>query len=169
MGTIGAIGAKPGGLFCGMLGEGAVVGVLGGLLGVPAGFLLGTYLVNRFGQSMLAGSGGTIAAHFTPSLVVIGTAAGIVAGILAMVGPALRLVREGVIGIDGERRRSAERQANSDVAARCRGGIARESRCPAEDFRARVAAVVGGHQRDVAGTVGYLVGDGVDRPAPPCS
>ena len=37
MGTIGAIGAKPLGLFSGMLGEGAVVGVLGGLVGVPPG------------------------------------------------------------------------------------------------------------------------------------
>jgi putative ABC transport system permease protein len=95
MGTIGAIGAKPLGLFSGMLGEGAVVGVLGGLAGVPPGFLLGTYLVDRFGQSMLAGSGGTIAAHFTPSLIVIGAVAGTVSGILAMIGPALRLVREG--------------------------------------------------------------------------
>ena len=95
MGTIGAIGAKPVGLFGGMLCEGAIVGVFGGLLGVPSGFLLGTYLVNRFGQSMLAGSGGTIAAHFTPSLIVIGAVAGIVCGILAMVGPAVRLVREG--------------------------------------------------------------------------
>ena len=42
MGTIGAIGAKPAGLFGGMLGEGAVVGLLGGLLGVPSGFLLGS-------------------------------------------------------------------------------------------------------------------------------
>jgi len=95
MGTIGAIGAKPVGLLGGMLGEGAVVGLLGGLLGVPSGFLLGTYLVNRFGQSMLAGSGGTIAAHFTPSLIVIGAAAGMICGILAMIGPAVRLVREG--------------------------------------------------------------------------
>ena len=44
---------------------------------------------------MLAGSGGTIAAHFTPSLIVIGAVAGAVSGILAMIGPALRLVREG--------------------------------------------------------------------------
>jgi putative ABC transport system permease protein len=95
MGTIGAIGAKPVWLFGGMLGEGAVVGVLGGLLGVPSGFLLGTYLVDTFGRSMLAGSGGTIAAHFTPVLIVIGAVAGTVCGVLAMVGPALRLVREG--------------------------------------------------------------------------
>lgn len=95
MGTIGAIGAKPLGLFGGMLCEGAVVGVLGGLLGVPSGFLLGVYLVDRFGQSMLAGSGGAIAAEFTPGLIVIGAAAGTLSGILAMIGPAVTLLREG--------------------------------------------------------------------------
>lgn len=95
MGTIGAIGATPLGLFGGMLGEGAVVGLLGGLLGVPGGFLLGMYLVDTFGRSMLAGSGGTITAHFAPNLIVIGSAAGIVCGILAMIGPAARLIRTG--------------------------------------------------------------------------
>ncbi|BBY62607.1 ABC transporter permease [Mycolicibacterium helvum] len=95
MGTIGAIGAGPAGLFGGMVTEGAVVGLVGGLLGVPSGFLLGNYLVGSFGQSMLAGSGGTIAAHFTPSLIPLGAGAGIVCGVLAMIGPAARLVRDG--------------------------------------------------------------------------
>lgn len=95
MGTIGAIGAKPVELFGGMLGEGAVVGVLGGLAGVPSGYLLGTYLVHRFGQAILAGSGATMAVHFTPDLIAIGAAAGTVSGILAMIGPAVKLVREG--------------------------------------------------------------------------
>ncbi|ODQ85274.1 ABC transporter permease [Mycolicibacterium holsaticum] len=95
MGTIGAIGAKPLGLFAGMLCEGALVGMLGGLLGIPSGFLLGTYLVDTFGKSMLAGSGGTITAHFTPGLVALGAGAGIICGVLAMTGPAVRLVRDG--------------------------------------------------------------------------
>ena len=95
MGTIGAIGAKPVGLFGGMLGEGAVVGLLGGLLGVPTGFLFGMYLLDRFGRSMLAGSGGTVTAHFTPNLIGIGAAAGIACGIIAMIGPAARLLRDG--------------------------------------------------------------------------
>ena len=95
MGTIGAIGAKPLGLLSGMLSEGAIVGLLGGLAGVPSGFLLGSYLVDRFGRSMLAGSGGTIAADFHPSLIAIGAVAGIACGVLAMIGPASRLVRDG--------------------------------------------------------------------------
>ncbi len=95
MGTIGAIGAKPVGLFGGMLCEGAVVGLLGGLLSLPSGFMLGTYLVDTFGKSMLAGSGATIAAQFTPNLIAIAAGAGIFCGILAMVGPAVRLVRDG--------------------------------------------------------------------------
>ena len=165
MGTIGAIGAKPVGLFGGMLGEGAVVGVLGGLLGVPSGFLLGTYLVDRFGQSMLAGSGGTIAAHFTPNLIVIGAAAGIVCGILAMIGPAVRLVRDGPLASMASVGGSAARQDDPDVAAGRRGGRAGGRRRRVEDLRARVTAAERGHQRHDGGVVRGGVGDGVDRPA----
>ncbi|MBI3224273.1 MAG: ABC transporter permease [Mycolicibacterium cosmeticum] len=126
MGTIGAIGAKPAGLFAGMLGEGAVVGLLGGLAGLPTGFLLGTYLVNRFGQAMLAGSGGTITPHFTPNLVVIGAVAGTICGTVAMVGPALRLVRDG------------------PLAAMARaGGVQRARKIPVWPLIAGVAMLVG--------------------------
>lgn len=95
MGTIGAIGARPIDLFGGMLGEGALIGVLGGLLGVPSGFLLGRHLVDTFGQSMLAGSGAALTAHFTPALIVVGAVTGILCGVFAMAGPAVRLFREG--------------------------------------------------------------------------
>lgn len=95
MGTIGAIGIRPVVLFGGMLGEGAVIGVLGGLLGVPSGFLLGKHLVSLFGQAMLAGSGATLTAHFSPVFIVVGAIAGVLCGVFAMAGPAVRLVREG--------------------------------------------------------------------------
>jgi putative ABC transport system permease protein len=126
MGTVGAIGAGPVGLFGGMLGEGAVVGVLGGLLGVPSGFLLGTYLVDRFGQSMLAGSGATIAAHFTPTLVVTGAISGAVCGTFAMTGPAARLMRTGPLA------------SMASV-----GGMQRERRIPLWPLLAGVSLLVG--------------------------
>lgn len=126
MGTIGAIGANPRRLFAGMLGEGAVVGVLGGLLGTPTGFLLGTYLVNRFARSMLAGSGGTVTAHFSPDLVAVGAVAGLMSGILAMIGPALRLVHEGPLA--------------SMASA---GGVQRARRIPLWPIAVGVAIVAG--------------------------
>lgn len=126
MGTVGAIGAGPVGLFGGMLGEGAVVGVLGGLLGVPSGFLLGTYLVDRLGQSMLAGSGASITAHFTPGLVVTGAIAGAVCGTLAMTGPAARLMRTGPLA------------SMASV-----GGMQRERRIPLWPLLAGIGLLVG--------------------------
>lgn len=95
MGTVGAIGARPVTLFGGMLGEGAVIGVLGGLLGVPSGFLLGRHLVEGFGRAMLSGSGATVTARFSPELIAVGAVAGLLCGVIAMVGPATRLAREG--------------------------------------------------------------------------
>lgn len=95
LGTIGALGARPLWLLAGLLGEGAVVGVLGGLLAVPGGFLLGMYLVDSFGRSLLVGSGAAITAHFTPGLLGIGAVIGILCGLLATAGPAIRLIRDG--------------------------------------------------------------------------
>ncbi len=126
MGAIGAIGARPVGLFGGMLGEGAAIGVLGGLLGVPSGFLLGSLLVDQFGEAMLAGSGATLRAHFSPSLIVIGALAGILCGVLAMAGPAVRLVREGPLA--------------SMVSA---GGVQHARRIPTWPLLVGVAAMAG--------------------------
>jgi putative ABC transport system permease protein len=95
LGTVAAIGARPSGLLGGLLAEGALVGAAGGLVAVPPGYFLGSYLVDKFGRSMLAGSGGTLAARLTPDLIVIAILAGVLCGVLAMVGPAARLVREG--------------------------------------------------------------------------
>ncbi len=126
MGTVGAIGARPLGLFGGMLAEGAVVGLLGGLAGVPSGYLLGKYLVDRFGQAMLAGSGGTITPHFTSSLIAVGAAAGTVAGLLAMAGPAVRLLRDGPL-----------------TSMASIGGVQRARRIPGWPLAAGIASLAG--------------------------
>lgn len=126
MGTIGAIGARPRALFGGMLAEGALVGLLGGLAGVPSGYLLGRYLVDRFGQAMLAGSGGTITPHFSPTLIAAGASAGVVAGLLAMAGPAFRLYRDGPLA------------SMASV-----GGVQRARRIPTWPLVAGIGAFVG--------------------------
>ncbi|MFG1793124.1 FtsX-like permease family protein [Nocardia sp. NPDC049149] len=95
MGAIGAIGATPRTLLFGFLGEGAVLGAIGGLLAVPTGFLLGSLLIDRFGRSMLDGSGAVIAADWHPALIAYGVGAGVLSGMLAIAGPAWRLIREG--------------------------------------------------------------------------
>ena len=164
MGTIGAIGAGPVALFGGMLGEGAVVGVLGGLLGSPGGFLLGSYLVDRFGQSMLAGSGATITAHFTPGLIVTAAAAGAVCGILAMStgGPA---DPRRPAGLDGQRRRHAAGEANSSVALARRHRPAGGCRRGFDGVRARAVAGARRRRRHDRGIGRGGAHHGVDRTA----
>ena len=148
MGTIGAIGAKPLGLFGGMLGEGAVVGLLGRIVRCPKRFpardVSGGHVS---GDPCWPGRAARIAAHFTPNLIAIAAAAGIVCGILAMIGPAARLVRDGPLA--------------SMASA---GGVQRARKIPMwplvvgvgalvaavvvlEDLRARVTAAERGHQR----------------------
>jgi putative ABC transport system permease protein len=95
LGTVAAIGARPSGLLGGLLAEGALVGAAGGLVAVLPGYFLGSYLVDKFGRSMLAGSGGTLTARLTPDLIVTAIVAGVLCGVLAMVGPVVRLAREG--------------------------------------------------------------------------
>lgn len=108
MGTIGAIGARPRRVFAGFLGEGALIGAVGGMLAVPFGFLLGMFLVDRFGAAILQGSGAQIAATWDWALVATGLAAGTLCGVIAVLGPARRLVRGGVLdamaGRGGSRR-----------------------------------------------------------------
>ena len=166
MGTIGAIGAKPIGLFGGMLGEGAVVGVLGGLLGraerFPARDVSGGQL--RADPCWPAPAAPSLRTS-RRSLIVIGAAAGIICGVLAMIGPAARLVRDGPLASMASVGGVQRARKIPIVAAGGRGGPAGGRRRRAEDIRARVAAAQRGHQQHDGGVVRGGVGDGVDRPA----
>ncbi|MBF6216090.1 ABC transporter permease [Nocardia puris] len=95
MGTIGVLGATPRRILAGFLGEGALLGAVGGLLAVPTGYLLGAWLVDRFGRSVLSGSGAELALAWDRSIIALGVGAGAVCGLLAMAVPAWQLVREG--------------------------------------------------------------------------
>ena len=96
MGTIGAISTEPAGLFGGMLGEGAVVGLLRGVSGrakrfparrISRGQIRAVHVGRLWRQHRGAAA--------PPNLIVIGAAAGVVCGVLAMFGPAARLARDG--------------------------------------------------------------------------
>lgn len=95
MATVGAIGASPRSILFGFLGEGALIGALGGLLAVPTGFAFGSFLIDYFGRSLLAGSGGVITNAWRLDLLALGVGAGILCGVLAIFWPAWRLVRDG--------------------------------------------------------------------------
>ncbi|MFW0794083.1 ABC transporter permease [Gordonia sp. CPCC 205515] len=126
LGTVAAIGARPAGVFGAMLAEGSLVGLLGGLLAVPSGYLLGMFLVENFERSVLSGSGASVSAHFTATVIPLGAIVGIVCGVLAMLGPAVRLIRDGGL-------------ASMAVA----GGVPRGRRVPLWPLLVGVALLVG--------------------------
>ena len=165
MGTIGAVGAKPLGLFGGMLGEGAVVGALGGLLGVPSGFLLGTYLVDRVRAIDVGRVRGHHrgALHAEPGRDRSGCGDRMRNPRDDRAGPQAGPRR--AAGVDGERRRRPARQDDPDVAAVRRGRDARGRDRRVEDIRARVAAAGHWYLRNFRLAARSGVGHGMGRPA----
>ena len=101
LGTLSALGATGRRVFAGFLGEGAILGVLGGALAVVPGYLLGAFLLHSYGDSLLAGTGARLDAAFDPAVVGTGLAAGITAGLLAVAVPALGVLRAGPLAAMG--------------------------------------------------------------------
>ncbi|MBX7160456.1 MAG: FtsX-like permease family protein [Acidimicrobiia bacterium] len=93
--TLWAIGATPGRIVGGFLAEGALLGVIGGVLAIPGGFLLGRLLVNMFGNALLAGTGVELSPHLAAADIGVAVGAGLVAGMLAVTPAAVSVVRGG--------------------------------------------------------------------------
>jgi len=102
----GALGAPPRALLAGALTEAAVLGAVGGLLGVGGGFLVARPLVQGMSDSIDELTGLTLEVHVPGIAVVVGIVLGIAVSILAAVGPARRASRIDVAAeLQGQARR----------------------------------------------------------------
>ncbi|MFN8105054.1 MAG: FtsX-like permease family protein [Acidimicrobiia bacterium] len=99
--TLWAIGATPGRLVAGLLAEGAILGLLGGALAIPGGFLLGRVLVGLFGNALLRGTGVVLSPHLAAADIGVALGGGLVAGLLAVVPAAVSVVRAGPLASAG--------------------------------------------------------------------
>lgn len=95
MGTVGALGMTGRQTFVGLLGEGAILGIVGGVIAIPFGMLLGQYLTNLFGSTMLSGTGAQIESVWSGGFVALSVLGGLACGILAVLSPARSITREG--------------------------------------------------------------------------
>lgn len=99
--TVWAVGSTPGRLVGGLLAEGALIGVAGGILAVPGGYLLGRFLVQLFGDALLRGTGIELAPHLSAADVGVAVAGGLVAGLLAVTPAAIGIIRAGPLASAG--------------------------------------------------------------------
>lgn len=102
IGTLGALGASNSRLLVGFLGEGAVLGLIGGLVALPGGYLFGGFLLEGFGTTLLRGTGAEVSPGFEISLVLVGIAAGVLAGLLAAFPAAVGVLRAGPLASMGD-------------------------------------------------------------------
>ena len=91
--VVGAIGAPARTLLAGTLVESAVLGALGGLLGVGGGILMARPLVEGMSNSLDEMTGLRLSVHVTSTAIVAGIVLGIVTSVAAAYGPARRASR----------------------------------------------------------------------------
>jgi putative ABC transport system permease protein len=112
-----AIGASPRSLLTGVLAEAAMLGALGGLLGVAGGVLLARPLVEGMSNTLDDLTGLRLQVHVPPAALVAGLALGIAASVLSAIGPARRAVRRDASAeLHGQQRADAERGARPRAA-----------------------------------------------------
>lgn len=89
------LGSSPARMVLSLTLEGAILGLVGGLLAIPGGYALGRLFTSYFGTSLLQGSGAGLHVEFDTFLVLLALVVGAVAGAAAALSPALRLARDG--------------------------------------------------------------------------
>lgn len=113
--VVGAIGARPRTILIGTLVEAALLGAVGGLVGVGGGILLARPLVQGMSNTLDEMTGLTISVHVSTTAIVAGIVLGILTGVAAAIGPARRASRMDVAA-------ELHGQARNDETARAGRG-----------------------------------------------